>query len=427
MEPRPELIVVEGHQAGLRAVLLDNTVLLGRSRQCQVQLMEPYISRRQAEFRVTSDGWLIENIAPEPILINGKKYRQTHKVYLETGDVVTVGQQTKLLFISAEDEPEAALTAYRTAHPTPEELIPLALPPLLADKYQEPELVGSESHDVALFSSSGPGGEELPPVSPLAGGGTMSGAVAIDDDLVPVEGTDAGPVGGSVVPAPAGGAAAGGAPVMGSARAGLADPADVQEPDAESDPLLVQAEEKHKKYVRYAVFGGVYLVLIVGLIVFLTILRNRAPVEEKSISFLSTDAIAELIDESIESKGDNSVTVSEYTVLARQYYTKRNSSRGNLYRCVKYYKLAKAWGGVPSSDDEIKFDDAKNQLAQKMSDGYSAAHTLLLDRDYEGAVERYEALLQMYPTKEEPGANREDEFVENIEHYLGLAIRRQRP
>jgi len=435
MQARPELVVVEGHQAGLRAVLLDNVQLLGRSRQCQVQLMEPYISRRQAEFRVTDDGWLIENLAVTPIRINGKKYGQNHKVYLETGDVITIGRQTKVLFVSAEDEPEAAVAAYRTKHPTPEPVEELPLPPLLAEKYHVPDALPASPVEVDLFSSA-PAPEPTSPDRPLFGGGAPAPAA---QSAPPVKGPQPPAVAPSVAP-PAPAAPPASQPSATGSTPSMPAPAPMQAvgtpigenaetPSPETTEQTPEDIAKRKKYTKYAIFGGVYAVALIGLFLFLGSLRGRdddGNGPDAGTAVLSKTDIETIIDEPIDPKGNNSVTALENLVKARQFYTRRNSRRGNLYRCIQHYKLALAWGGedgtvLLSVDDDEKFVDAKKQLLEKVHTTYYRAYADLREKDYLRATTGYNTLLETYPAGAGPEPNRDDVLFRNVQHYLKMA------
>ncbi len=113
---RPELIFLSGPQEGERAVLMTNVALLGRSAAADVRLKEEAVSREQVRFQLTSDGWLMVNLSANGTVVNGKRYRKK-KLLLDTGDVLLVGLETRMLYVSPGDDPEAALAAYREAHP----------------------------------------------------------------------------------------------------------------------------------------------------------------------------------------------------------------------------------------------------------------------------------------------------------------------
>jgi len=118
-QPRPELLFVAGPQAGRRVVLMGNVATAGRSPATDVQLTEQYASRKHLRIELTPDGWVAENLSPGGTRINEKNYKRGKKVLLATGDVFGVGLATQILFVSAEDDPNEALAAYRQAHPEP--------------------------------------------------------------------------------------------------------------------------------------------------------------------------------------------------------------------------------------------------------------------------------------------------------------------
>jgi hypothetical protein len=115
-----ELIYVAGPQAGQRAALMTNPVIGGRAAECDVHVVEECVSRKAFTLTLTRDGWIFENLTSRKMDVSGGKYKAGKKVLLETGDVIRPGLQTRLLFVSAQDDAEAALAAYREAQ-VPEE------------------------------------------------------------------------------------------------------------------------------------------------------------------------------------------------------------------------------------------------------------------------------------------------------------------
>ena len=116
---RPELVFMAGPQTDRRVVLRDNVILVGRDPSAKVRLKELHTSRRQLEFRITREGWMVENLSSNQIIINGKKYKTGKRIYLDTGDIIAVGSETLILFVSAGDDPDQAAQAYRQEHPVP--------------------------------------------------------------------------------------------------------------------------------------------------------------------------------------------------------------------------------------------------------------------------------------------------------------------
>jgi len=75
--------------AGKRTVLSGERVLAGRSRDCELVLDDPNISRRHAEFRREGGRWVVADLgSTNGIKVNGKRVRQAT---LERGDEVELG------------------------------------------------------------------------------------------------------------------------------------------------------------------------------------------------------------------------------------------------------------------------------------------------------------------------------------------------
>jgi hypothetical protein len=88
---RQALLVGEGR----RNVLSGDRVVLGRSRDCDVVLADPNISRRHAELRPSRRGWAITDLgSTNGIKVNG---RRVAEALLEPGDRITLGV-TELTF-----------------------------------------------------------------------------------------------------------------------------------------------------------------------------------------------------------------------------------------------------------------------------------------------------------------------------------------
>jgi len=80
---------------GTRHEVTDSRVVIGRSRDCDVQLPDPNVSRRHAEVRREgSTYWLVDLDSTNGSQLNG---RRTARAKLEDGDTITVGS-TDLVF-----------------------------------------------------------------------------------------------------------------------------------------------------------------------------------------------------------------------------------------------------------------------------------------------------------------------------------------
>jgi len=75
--------------AGKRTVLSGSRVLLGRSRECDIQLDDPNTSRRHAEVRREGHAWVVADLgSTNGIKVNGHRVAE---VELHPGDEVTLG------------------------------------------------------------------------------------------------------------------------------------------------------------------------------------------------------------------------------------------------------------------------------------------------------------------------------------------------
>jgi hypothetical protein len=83
---RPQALLVG---EGRRTVLSGDRVLLGRSRECDVQLADPNVSRRHAELRRDEGRWSVIDLgSTNGIKLNGRRVDQAA---LEPGDRLTLG------------------------------------------------------------------------------------------------------------------------------------------------------------------------------------------------------------------------------------------------------------------------------------------------------------------------------------------------
>lgn len=75
--------------AGRRMVLSGETMLVGRSRECDIKVDDPNVSRRHAEFRKTPEGWVLADLGST----NGTKVngRRVDQVPLSPGDDIMFG------------------------------------------------------------------------------------------------------------------------------------------------------------------------------------------------------------------------------------------------------------------------------------------------------------------------------------------------
>ena len=69
--------------------------VIGRSKDCDVQLVDPNVSRRHAELRQEGAAyWLVDLDSTNGVVVNGRRLKRAK---LESGDTVTLGS-TELVF-----------------------------------------------------------------------------------------------------------------------------------------------------------------------------------------------------------------------------------------------------------------------------------------------------------------------------------------
>jgi hypothetical protein len=85
LDPRQALLVTEGR----RNVLRGDSVLVGRSRECDVTVSDPNVSRRHIELRLGARGWSAVDLgSTNGMKVNG---RRTGQAELNPGDRITIG------------------------------------------------------------------------------------------------------------------------------------------------------------------------------------------------------------------------------------------------------------------------------------------------------------------------------------------------
>ena len=74
---------------GKRTVLTGDRFVIGRSRECDIVLDDPNVSRRHAELRREDDGWAVRDLgSTNGIKLNGRRLRGGRA---EPGDEITLG------------------------------------------------------------------------------------------------------------------------------------------------------------------------------------------------------------------------------------------------------------------------------------------------------------------------------------------------
>jgi len=372
LQPRPELIIVSGQQEGERAVLMDNIAFLGRSSDCTVQIRDPHVSRQQLKFQLAPGGWVAENLTTTLVRINGKKFKQGSKAFLETGDILGVGAETYILFVSPDDDPEAALAAYRQANPQAEVPAP-----------------GAESSDQAPVQAEG-ATQPLPPPEPSKVGPPTRVPPAAPPAPVPL--------------------------------------VEAQEEEETKPPTAedMLAEERRNKLKKYGVMFGIYVMVLLGGVIVLSKFVHRG---ERDVSpaglprTLTKMEIQEVLSERLPSRGDLPARAEANLAQARRLYIERKKS-GNRYLCVQYYNLYLAYGGFRgtgtlSYEDERNRDTALAELIENVFEHYGMGIVYRNDRNWDAAEDEFENVQRRVPAPYfEPAPNADNLIFKNVQENL---------
>ena len=374
---RPELLVVAGPAQGARAVLMTDTVTVGRSAECDIRIPEQSVSRHQLTFTADPDGWLVENVSKQTIRINDKKYKAGRKAYLETGDALYLGTASVVLFVSAGDDPDQAARAFLQEHP-----VPVDVPAAPASPPTDAPPAPAETP--ARVAGSGP----APPIpeAPVAEPPT---------DVPPV------------------------------AEGAVDGPAALQEQD-----ILA---ERRKKLIKYGIGAGAYAVILIVLFVILSSLSSDDGDDEigSAPGWYRDDDIRTMLAQEYELRR-NAAIAEDYLQVARQMFRDHGLSPGNLFRCVKHYKLYLAYRAgsrFESTQDERDYIDALGELTEGVTGVYRSAYANSQNKNWSAARQEFMDLLEMLPV-DEPPAPFEDarvhKLVRNIRDHIGYVNRAMR-
>ncbi len=359
---RPELIFVAGPQKHTRAVLMNNPVIAGRSGQADICLQEPYVSREQMKFTLMPDGWIVENLSDRRILINDKPFKPGKQILLASGDVVGCGQETAMLFVEAQDDPDAVLDAYRRDHPE------------------------SAPQPVPVQPSTPPENqaEEGPPTAPMP--------PEPEPEIFSFE------------------------PERRERKAvALEEPAEAQNE-------LSDAERRKRRMLFYVIGFGLYALLLLGVIAWLANLDDDGPTGRgEAPPMLTAKDVRNALESSLD-RPPNAERSRRALEQARQYYIRRTVERGHLYRVIKHYRLYLAHQRAAERTfqpaDERKYLDAIDDLTAQVMNRYGSAYALEQAGKWREALEAFGDVLNYFPAdvfNDDPAVKRG--IVQNIRNH----------
>lgn len=329
-----ELVYVKGPQDGQRASLMSAVVTVGRGQQADVQLTEEHVSRKHFQLTLTRDGWVFENLSTLKSRVNGKKYKTGKKIILDTGDVISVGSATELLFVATGDDTEAALIVYRKSGARKgKSQSASAAPAVVAAPDQQLESGDDQQH----------GDAEVP-----------EGAEP------PAAGED--------------------------------------EEDVELKPEEIAALEQKAKFKKYGVVFGVYIALLVVFVaVLVTVVPRSGPKRPDGRPVLLKKAqIDDYINAKLQR--DRNAVEARKALGEAFLALDRTNEIDHLYKAVYWFKLSRAYGKVFNTEEERQFVRASKRLTKQVQEKYFNAYTFERDHRYMTADAIFRELLDMLPS-----------------------------
>ena len=166
---------------------------------------------------------------------------------------------------------------------------------------------------------------------------------------------------------------------------------------------------------RYVIGGLAYAVLMVVAIVALKTCRSGPSGPVKS-PWMTDKEIKDALEEPFQ-RLPNSVKASEMLEKAHGLFADRDLKPGNLYKCVKYFKLCLAYQGTPyftDYKDDQMFRQALAELVDKITKHYQRARAAYQAGQYQGAERAYRDVFAMLPVKEVPEPEAEHPIFQNV-------------
>ncbi len=356
-ENHPELIFVSGPQDGQRVVLSHPVAVLGREGGADIMLSEGFVSRLQARYELVRAGPVLENLSKRGTWINGKRYKAGKQILLETGDVIGVGQETQILFISAGDDPEAALAEYRKSVEAGAG----------RDAFGSRVQVGKQDVEPAAAAPEPSEPEEEEP---------------FDEDSEQVE-------------------------------------QKTIRPSEMTVAQRVKAESKARR--RKVVIGlSIYLgVIVIGAIILKSVVGKQESKLRPMPKMMKSDEIVEAVRAPVSVPSINKSHMKERLDKALALYRQYGLELSHLYQCVFAFKEALAYSGKgyfkDPEHDEI-YREVLDKLTEEIKDRYIHAYLQEQHQKWHKAEREFYRILEIFGDKESPLFKNVRDHYERVKH-----------
>ncbi|MEN4013548.1 MAG: FHA domain-containing protein [Chloroflexota bacterium] len=139
MPARYQLVLKSGANAGLVFQLEGGEISIGRETSNMVVINDPEVSRKHVRLFLQGDSYLIEDLgSTNGTSVEGERLVSPH--VLQSGQLITLGENTHLLFESTAIDPDATVASLRSApgdqpdKPVPSYDHPITAPPQVQPK-----------------------------------------------------------------------------------------------------------------------------------------------------------------------------------------------------------------------------------------------------------------------------------------------------
>lgn len=196
-------------------------------------------------------------------------------------------------------------------------------------------------------------------------------------------------------------------------------PAPAAEPEAVQDEESAEAVQRKAKLKKYGIMFGVY----VGLLIAGAILVNwlvRGPDTTAPLVRLSPPQIELALRAEPRHKGLDPGAAAKALRDAKAMYQDAAVKDGNLYKSIKYFRLHLAYkrGQFDTVEDERLYQQAVDELVDKVQIKYHNAVLFEKDKRWREARLLFEELLRVVPAKSEPEPERYNRLFDNVKDHL---------
>ncbi len=182
------------------------------------------------------------------------------------------------------------------------------------------------------------------------------------------------------------------------------------------------AAERKAKIRKYAIGGGIYLALMIVLVIMLAFLKKEKPHgPDGAPKRLTDEQIEEAMDYDITGVPESLVAAEEAMDKAVNYYRTRYDAIGNLYLCVKSFKLYLACSeshGFKRTSQEEMYRTAGAELLERVTDCYGKAYIKERNKLYDEARDLFKTIRQMLPEDMKQGNPVFDVIISNVNKHI---------